>query len=328
MLCLAGEIVFTKSEYQVAVRSILKGKQVKKIIMNLYKLLYLLCILVSAHVYSQPTFSINLRVETNQTYTVYHNEPLIFTTSLLNQTLQQDQEWNRASNEWLAEVTANYNAGKLTQEEFEKEIQIINDGKKQIEVTTIGRIQLPWFRQLQFHIFRNNIELAQWPIRILGDPLTDSMAVLDETGYYLVRHHLSPKQVASRAPGTYEIKVFLAGVWSNAVTVNIKPEDMPDHVLKSRTMQLRLGNYYLETKNTERAIVYANEVLKKNQFDIDGLILRGEIYILQKKFKRALTDFKLALQQYEEKFPDSVEPPDYIQRTIAMLEEKLKDSNP
>ena len=293
--------------------------------MNLYKLLYLMFILISAHVYSQPTFSIHLRIETKQTYTVYHNEPLIFTTSLLNQKLQHDQEWNQAANEWLAEVTANYNAGKLSKEEFEKEIKIITDGKKQIDVDTIGRFRLPWFRQLQFQIFMNNVRQSPWPIKILGDPLTDSVAILDENGYYLVRHHLSPQQVANRTPGTYQIKVFLADVWSNAVTVKIKPEDIPDPVLKSRTMQLRLGNYYLEAKNTDKALWYANKVLKKNPFDIDGLILRGESYISLKKYKRALADFELALQEYQKKFPDSQEPPEYILRTIALLKQKLKE---
>jgi len=282
-----------------------------------------ICFFANTFCLAQPKFSITLKVEDTSAYTAYHNEPLIFTTSLVNKELQQNLQWNRAADAWLTEVAADYKAGKLSKEEFEKETELVTKGKKEVTTAIVGTRQLPWFHQLAFRMFLNN-DVAQdpWPISMLGDPLTDSIAVLDDKGYFRVAHHLSPEQVTKRKPGTYKIQVLLAGVWSNTVTVKIRQENIPAQILKTENMQLRLGNYYLQGKDALKAMEYATNVLKKSPADIGGLVLRGEIYILENKYKPALADFKTALQHHNKRFPNLQEPPEYLLATIEWLGKK------
>jgi tetratricopeptide (TPR) repeat protein len=274
--------------------------------------------------FAQPSFSIKLLVEDSSAYSIYHNEPLIFSTSLANETLQQNLEWNQEAETWLIQVAADYKAGKLSKEEFEKETELVTNGKKEVNTATVGTKQSPWFQQLQFRAFLNNgKKQVSWPLSILGDPFTDSTATLDEDGYYQVRHHLSPMKVARQKAGTYTIQVLLAGVFSNEVTVKIRKEDIPAGVLNSVKMQLRLGNYYLDRKDGNKALDHANAVLKKNPRDLSGLMLCGEAYILKKKYKLSLECFEKALQQHRKKFSDIQEQPVYLIGTIAWLKEKL-----
>jgi hypothetical protein len=291
--------------------------------MKSYLSFFLLFFFANDVLFAQPQFSITLMVEDTSAYTAYHNEPLIFTTSLVNKELQQNLQWNRAADAWLSEVAADYNAGKLSREEFEKETEFVTKGKKEVDTATVGTKRSPWFQQLKFRVlFNNGGKQVSWPISILGDPLTDSIATLDEGGYYLVRHHLSPKQVTKRMPGTYKLQVLLAGVWSNKVTVKIMKEKITPRVLKIAKMQLRFGNYYLDRKSANKAFVYAHAILKKDYFNINGLVLCGEAHILEKNYKKALTCFEKALQQQKKQFPDSPESPVYLLGTIAWLEER------
>jgi tetratricopeptide (TPR) repeat protein len=283
----------------------------------------LLCFFAHAISFGQPNFSITLMVEDTSAYTAYHNEPLIFTTSLVNRALQENLQWNQAADSWLAEVADDYQAGKLTREEFEKETKLVTEGKKQIKADMVGTNKSPWFHQLEYRVFLSNgTRQPAWPIKILGDPLTASIAVLDAQGYYLVKQHLSPWQVSKQKPGTYKIKVLLSGVWSNEVTVKIRSENIPFRVLNSREMQLRLGNYYLERRQPEKALFFAAVVLKKDPLNIDGLVLSGESHILKRNYKKALGYFEKALQQHTKQFPQLPEAPVYLMGTIAWLEKR------
>lgn len=270
----------------------------------------------------QSVFTITLRVEEQTSYTVYHNEPLVFSTSLLNQKYQKDLEWNEAADTWLARLAADYQAGRLSKEEFEKETARVTNGKRTLQQYTIGTSQSPWFRQLQFRILMHGIKKAAWPVEVLGAPPKDAIAILDEKGYYLVRHHLSPEQVLKTKPGTYQIQVLLGGASSNIITVHVTKQNIPGGVLKSETMQLRLGNYYLARLDTDKALNHAYAVLKKNPNSLNGLILSGEIYIQKKNYRKALTFFEKALKQHQKTYPDSIEPPEHLQTIIAWL--KLK----
>lgn len=290
--------------------------------MKRYLSFFLFWVFTNEIISAQPKFSITLLVEDTSAFTAYHNEPLIYTTILVNKELQQNLQWNRAADAWLAEVEADYNAGKLTKEEFEKETALVTDGKKQIGSTRVGTNQSPWFHELQFRVLNNDMMEVSWPISLLGDPLTDSIATLDNDGYYRVMHHMAPEQVAMQQPETYTIRVLLAGIWSNPVTVTLRKENIPAHILKTVKMQLRLGNYYLDKKDADKALEYAGAILKKDHDNINGLVLSGEAHILKKNYKMALAFFKEALKQHKKKFPGLTESPIYLLGTIAWLEQR------
>jgi tetratricopeptide (TPR) repeat protein len=275
--------------------------------------------------FAQSQFTITLMVDDSSAFKAYHNEPVIFTISLVNRTLQQDVSWNADADAYLAQLAADYKAGLITKDEFDKETNLVTAGKRTATSQTVGSAQDPWFKQLQFRVVvKDTIEQHNWKPSLLGDPGTDSIAVLDENGYYTVDYHLSPEQVSKLRPGTYTVQVMLAGVSSNDVTVKIKPENIPNGQLHKRAMLLYLGNYYVQRKDAKKALYYATILLEKNANDISAWILKGEVYILQQQYKPALTAFTKAQQLYNKgnRVSPTNEPPLYIIATIAWLQKK------
>ncbi|MBV4360596.1 tetratricopeptide repeat protein [Pinibacter aurantiacus] len=294
--------------------------------MKLRLLFFIICLLIPCILFAQGKFSITLTVNDSTAFKAYHNEPIVFSISLVNKVIQQDISWNEDADAYLAQVAADYKAGLITKEEFEKETDLVTKGKRTVTSESIGSKELPWFLQLKFHVVvKDTIEQKNWKPSVLGDPGTDSVAVLDENGYYSVNYHLSPEQVSKLRAGTYKVEVELAGVSSNEVIVKIKPENIPHGKLNKRDMQLRLGNYYLERKDAKKVLYYANLILQKNPSDINGLILKGESYILQEQYKLALSAFTKAQQQYNKNNKRSPvnEPPLYLIATIAWLQKKI-----
>jgi len=294
--------------------------------MKLRLFFFIICVLTPHILLAQDKFTITLAVNDSSAFRVYHNEPIVFSISLVNKVIQQDISWNEDADAYLAQLAADYKAGLITKDEFDKETDLVTKGKRTITTGSIGSTDSPWFSQLKFHIVvKDTIEQHNWKPSILGDPATDSIAVLDEKGYYSVNYHLSPEQVSKLRAGTYKVEVELAGVTSNEVTVKIKPENIPNGKLNKRDMQLRLGNYYLERKDAKKVLYYATLILQRNPSDINGLILKGEGYILQEQYKLALSAFTKAQQQYNRNNKRSPvnEPPLYLIATIAWLQKKI-----
>jgi hypothetical protein len=74
---------------------------------------FFICCLITINADSQRKSFVNLSAEQSKAYTVYHNEPIIFTTGLLNHTLQENLQWNEAADAGLAEISADYRSGKF-----------------------------------------------------------------------------------------------------------------------------------------------------------------------------------------------------------------------
>ncbi|MDH7460698.1 hypothetical protein QEG73_05390 [Chitinophagaceae bacterium 26-R-25] len=294
--------------------------------MQLRLFFFIICFFAPRILLAQDKFTITLTVNDSSAFRVYHNEPIVFSISLLNKAIQQDISWNEDADAYLAQVAADYKGGLITKEEFDKETNLVTQGKRTVSSVSIGSTDSPWFTQLKFHVVvKDTIEQHNWKPSVLGDPGTDTVAVLDEKGYYSVNYHLSPEQVSKLRAGTYKVEVELAGVTSNEVVVKIKPENIPNGKLHKRDLLLRLGNYYLERKDAKKTLYYANLILQKNPSDINGLILKGEGYILQEQYKLALSAFTKAQQQYDKNNKRSPvnEPPLYLIATIAWLQKKI-----
>lgn len=295
--------------------------------MKLHLLILIICFLLPEIFLGQGNFNIKLEVNDSSAFRVYHNEPVVFTITLTNKAARRDIEWNEDASAYLAQLSADYSAGLITKEEFQKETDTVSKGKRTITTTTVGTNASPWFTQLKFRVvIKDTMEQHNWKPSILGDPDTDSIAVLDNKGYYSVDYHLSPEQVSKIKAGTYTVQVMLAGVTSNDVKLHIKQENIPYGQLNKKTMLLRLGDYYLERKDGKKALYYANILLQKNPSDISGLVLKGEAYILLEQYKPALTAFKKAQQLFykADKRSPVNEPPVYLIATIAWLQKKVQ----
>jgi hypothetical protein len=294
--------------------------------MKLRLSIFIICFLTPGILHAQGKFAIKLKVNDSDAYRAYHNEPVIFTIRLTNKAIQNDISWNEDADAYLAQVAADYKAGLITKDEFEKETDTVTSTKRTITSQSVGSQESPWFRQLKFRVvLKDTIEQRNFNPQILGDPPIDPIAVLDEKAYYKIDFHLSPKQVSKLKAGTYKVQAMLAGVTSGEVTLRIKQENIPPGQLEKRPMLLRFGNYYLEGKDAKKALFYANILSEKNPNDIAALVLKGEAYILQQQYKLALAAFTKAEQLFykADKSSPSNEPPLYLIATIAWLQKKI-----
>jgi tetratricopeptide (TPR) repeat protein len=294
--------------------------------MKLRLFIFIICFFAPGIFLAQGKFAIKLKVNDSVTYKAYHNEPVIFSIRIVNKAIQDDVSWNKDADAYLAQLEADYKAGLITKDEFTSETILVTNGKRTITPESVGTTESPWFRQIKFSVLlKDTIEQHNWNPQILGDTPTNSIAVLDEKAYYRIDFHLSPEQVSKLKAGTYRVQVLLAGVKSGEVTLRINQQDIPPGQLKKRPMLLRLGDYYVEAKDPQKALYYANILLEQDPNDIAALVTKGEAYILQQQYKLALAAFTKAEDLFykaEQNSPTDEEPL-YLIATIEWLKKQI-----
>ena len=165
--------------------------------------------------------------------------------------------------------------------------------------------------------------VANLPIKIMASSETDPLAVMDEDGYYNVDFAISPEDLSEVKAGNYRIKVSLPEKQSNEVILEIRKNKIPPSVLRKEPMLIKLGRFYLETIKLDKAMGYAERILKRDRNSIPGLVLSGEIKIAQGAYTTALDDCKKALAEYYIKYPNELEPPEYLLALVNWLEERV-----
>jgi tetratricopeptide (TPR) repeat protein len=272
---------------------------------------------------AQQNFSLLCEVGEEKSVSLYRDEPLVVSITLTNEAVQENQKWNRSADLYIKSLEAQYDSGKITLEEFVKEKERVLKDKRPVKADTVGSAANPWYRQIRFQVFFNDSMIkSSWPLALLGTPPEDSVAILDEEGYYVARFHLPPEKVLLLTPGKYRLKALLKNV-SDEVTITIKPNKMPIPVYLSIPKQLELSRYYLDAENSSRAFGHATSILQKDPTNLEALVLRGESFILMRSYKKALADFEKALQVHQKRFPNSLEPPEYLLFRIEWLKERI-----
>lgn len=288
--------------------------------MTASRLLLCMSLIVGFREASAQNFVLVLRVDQEE---VYADEPLVFSTSISNPLAQKNHAWNQEVDRELARLAVAFQEKKIDEEAYGKETERLKKGRKETRVMTVGTKEMPWYKMVNFRVYTaDSAMVTGWPIEVLGRSYSDSVAVMDERGYYLVKHHVPIEGMAKLRPGEYRVSVGLDSVVSKEIRVKVLGQKMPAEVKNRKETMLRLGKYYVQALEGDAALEYAERVLKKEPGDLGGLILRGEALVVKGMYGEALTAFEGALEIYRRTWADEEEPPDYILGMIEWLRER------
>lgn len=279
---------------------------------------------MSAILVAQENLFVHLELNNKVKLKVYHNEPVIISLSISNPGASEDEQWNRAANDWLAQLDSLHAHGEVSDSDYTEQKQQTLDSLREVDSVLIGSTQKPALQMVKFiwHDSQGNV-LKNVPVRLLLNSASDDQFILDANGRYLLQWGIQPRDMRKLPPETYTLSISIGHYKSNKVKLTISQERIPVRNLQSPDMLMELGRFYLLYGRPEQAIIYARTSLLFNPRFINAYVLMGEANMQRNKNREALQNFQTALRLFNQQFPNSPEPPEFIQ---VMINE-LKSSN-
>lgn len=255
---------------------------------------------------------------------IYHDVPLLLVVSVTNQEAQENSRWNKAADRRLNELEELLKAGKIKQEDYDKEKAKLVAGKKNISSVSIGSADKPWSSLISWRMVdtKSGRETTLVP-KMMINPSTEDVAVLNEKGYYTAYFGIDADVIMSKPAGLFELTASMEGEKSEKLRLEISNETTPAIVVSSEAMLLRLGQYQWHTGNGGKAIEFADRILAKNPSSLDGLSLKGDGQVLQKSYQAALETYKKAAAAYYKQNGAGAEPPEYLLQMIDFVKKEL-----
>jgi len=265
---------------------------------------------------------LTLRADYEQTKTVLHNEPVIFTVSIVNKTAQSDNLWNSAADRRIRQLDELVRQGKMKQEDAGKEKQEIEKSKRSTPAITIGSSASPWTSQLTWTV--KNLQsnaVIQLPLKLMTNPAGDAVITLDGSRTVTAYFGISPEEMMNLAAGNYEVGAAIGNNADKAL-LNVQRESVAAPAMTEAQLY-KWGLYYWHAGDAVKTINYADQIFKKNAVSVDGWSLKGDAEVMKGEYKAALESYNEAVKQYYRQQGTGAEPPEYLFSMIGMVKEKL-----
>jgi hypothetical protein len=313
-----------QAEYQnhaVTGKYHLKRKIMKQVIIN--KVFVIAALLFSVKMTAQP-ITVTLTANYSRDVKIYHDEPLLLVVSVTNQEAQENSRWNKAADRRLTELEELLKENKISREDYDKEKKKLTDWKKEISSVTIGSPQKAWPSMISWKAVNTKSgEEAALTVKILPNPSTEMVAVLNEKGYYQAYFGIGPGEVKKLPDGEFDITAIIEAESSEPVHLQIQKANMPLIIANSEAMLLKTGQYYWHNENGVMAVQYADKILAKNPASLDALSLKGDGQVQQKLYQPALETYKKATAEYYKQNGAGSEPPEYLLTMIEFVKKEL-----
>ena len=197
-------------------------------------------------------------------------------------------------------------------------------GKKPVLTHTLGTEAIPWLQLVKWKLGNAGTGVETiLPVRPLVNPSSDAVAVLDENGYYMAYFGISPDDMTKISAARYSLTAMLDKESSNVVNLEIKNETMPVSVSENEEILLKMGQYYWHLNDPVKTIYYADRILKKSPYSLDGLSLKADGQVLQQSYLPALENYNKAVKEYYKLNGAGSEPPEYLFSMIAFVKKEL-----
>ena len=273
---------------------------------------------------AQPV-TVTLQVNYENEAIVYHNSPVLLIVSIANQEARQAERLNNSADQYLDELKDRLNKKKITKEEYDADVKLLSSTKKQIVKTTIGSAAQPWVSKISWEIIDvKTKEKISLPIKLLQNPEPEAAAELGSSQSYFAFFGIDPDQLKKIKAGDYALLADVDGNKSEPILLKIQEGNMTKTIEESEEQLINIARYYWHSNMPADGFLYVNRVLKKNENSIEGLSLRGDLYLLQKKYLLALDDYNKALKIYYKKNSSTAEAPEYLIDMIAVVKEKME----
>ncbi len=290
----------------------------------IYKFFFPLLLTLSLQLKAQQPVTVSLSLNYNSGQKLYHNEPLLLTVTITNREAQENSRWNRAKDRRLNELDDLLKANKISRENYEKEKTQLNTSKRTISSLTLGNQNSPWSSLVKWKmVYSGTGAEVELPVTVFTNPSPESIAILDEKGYYIAYFGINPQDMKKIPGGAYQINAIVGGERSDVAQLELRDEIMPLVIAETEEMWLRIGQYYWHANDAEKTIQYADRILKKNPLSLDGLSLKGDGLIIQQSYLPALETFSKAVTEYYKQHGINSEPPGYLLESIAWIKKQL-----
>ncbi len=275
----------------------------------------LIIVLLSFSVMELPAQNMYISLSANgeSTAAVYTNEPVVLRLSLSNPAAISAFEWNLSAKRRITELddsikSKSRNSAKHMQEKKDIEQKLIK-----ADSIKLGTEAMPWYSDISWSIeSKDGILAMNLPVRQLLYPQVNPMIILDAGQQHSICYGIDNIGGALTNPGHYTLRARMGNTFSNSITLNLLDKPMPASVASSPETLLRLGNYFLQTGNAEKAMEYASGLLKADEVSLPAQILMGDGYYQSKQYEKAAAWYDRAYQQYYKKYGNNAEPPEYL----------------
>ncbi len=289
----------------------------------LYTLILILFLPTNFSLRAQKTNS-NLKINEGDVATVFQDECVLLDIAIFNKKAQTDKLWNMAGEERIEELNEMLKQGKIKQEDYDKEKNNIEKGRRIISATELGSTTSSWTSAISWKVMNTaDKNYIQLPIALMKKPSTEGKAVLDENGRYMACYGIAPGDLKSISPGTYAIECIINNIASNTVILKIEAGMMSTAFAASELVLLRFGQFYWHNENGERTVYYADRLLMKVPVSVEALSLKGDGQVLEQLYQPALDNYKKAAAEYYKQYGTNTEPPEYLLDRITWLKQKL-----
>ncbi len=282
--------------------------------------------ILESNIFSQISMACSANEQTN--ITVYKDEPLIFSVSLVNDDAIHAASFNVPLEDQIKELERKFKANKITEEEFKGAAEEIKKEMLKVRIYRIGGPKgWPYFIKFQ-SLLKNSWEDLKWPLRLLLQHPSSNVVTLDGWTSCYAEFGLDPEDI-ERPEGELKVKSIVEigkgmRVESNIVTINFLTEKMPETEKDKEEILIVRGRYAYKRGLYDEAIKYIQKALQVNPHSLPSLNLIGNIEEKRGNLNAALSAYEKALEEYNKQYPDAYEPPRLIESNISRLQALLK----
>ena len=283
-------------------------------------------IILKSNEFSQ--ISMACRANEQNNTTVYKDEPLILSVSMVNEDAVHAASFNVSLEDQVKQIESKFIAKKITEEEFKGKIEEIKKEMLKVRIYRIGGPKgWPYFIKFQT-LLKDSWGEVDWPLWLLMHYPSDNVITLDGWTSCYAEFGLDSEE-NKRPQGEKKVKAIIeidknTTVESNIVTINFLKEKIPEKVKDKEEILIAKGRYAYKRGLYDEAIEYIQRALQVNPHSLPSLNLMGDIEEKRGNLNASLSAYEKALEEFNEQYPDSYDPPLLIERNIGKLRALIK----
>jgi tetratricopeptide (TPR) repeat protein len=283
-------------------------------------------IILKSNEFSQ--ISMACRANEQHNTTVYKDEPLILSVSMVNEDAAHAASFNVSLEDQVKQIESKFIAKKITVEEFKGKIEEIKKEMLKVRIYRIGGPKgWPYFIKFQT-LLEGSWEEVDWPLWLLMHYPSDNVITLDGWTSCYAEFGLDSEE-NKRPRGEKKVKAIIEidkniTVESNIVTINFLKEKIPEKVKDKEEILIVKGRYAYKRGLYDKAIEYIQRALQVNPHSLPSLNLMGDIEKKRGNLDASLSAYEKALEEFNEQYPNSYDPPLLIERNIGKLRTLIK----
>lgn len=283
--------------------------------------------ILESNEFSQISMACRANEQTN--ITVYKDEPLILSVSMVNDDAIHAASFNAPLEDQIKELERKFKENMITADRFKGAVEEVKEQMLTVRIYRIGGPKgWPYFIKFQT-LLEDSWKELEWPLRLLLQYPSSNVVTLDGWTSCYAEFGLDPEDIG-RPQGEIKVKSIVEigknmTVESNIVTINILTEKMPEKDKDKEETLIAKGRYAYKRGLYDEAIKYVQKVLQFNPNSRPSLNLLGKIEEKRGNLNAALSAYEKSLEEFDKQYPDAYEPPRLIESNITRLRRLIRN---